>query len=206
MSNPYHSPSLPQVGATPSTGCDRPPDDGCLGGLPGSVFVHDIMSSTELPGLYDEAGAIYADLPWARGFAEYNRRAGIADKRTFAQFIAQVDTIARWAAVDDRQVYVVSSDQSARQLSGKTYPIQLEQTEGRSFKAAVTVFNAPAPLDRTTTKLIDRLAREWVVIGDFACGYGNTIRAAISHGTGFVASDYSAEAIGYVCANVGKWK
>lgn len=191
---PYHSANLPQVGARPMETCATPT---------GVVFAHDIMSSDTLPDQYDDAGAIYVDLPWSRGFGVFNKRAGVSDGRTYPQFVKQVDRLARWS---DRPVLVVSSDAAAKLLTGKTYPIRLDRPGAGDVAAAVTVYNDLAPLERTSTKLIDRLCKTWITVGDFTCGYGTTVRAAISHGTGFVASDYSAEAIGYICANVGGWR
>lgn len=192
MAEAYHSAYSPPMGAQPMQTCAN-----------GTVFVHDIMSAQELPAQYDDAGALYVEIPWQKGFSVFNKRAGVKDGRTYAQFLSRVDLLALDA---DRPVYVITSAAAGKQLSGKAYPILLDRPDFKPVASAVVAYNTLAPLERTTSKLISRLVREWITVGDFCCGYGTTIRAAIRNGTAFVASDYNAEAIGYVCANLGKWK
>lgn len=190
--HPYHSAQLPQIGAKPRQRC-----------ADGLVFVHDLMSAPTLPGQYEAASTIYADLPWAQGFATFNRRAGVADERTFDGFLAHLDALALSA---DRPTFLVTSPAAAARLSGRRYPITLDRSGTKDVKATVVSYHTPAPLERTTSKLIDRLCREEASVGDFCCGYGTTIRAARRWNTPFVASDYSAEAVGYVCANYRRWR
>lgn len=189
--HPYHSAQLPQVGAKPRQAC-----------ADGLVFVHDLLSSTTLPGQYAGVSAIYADLPWAQGFATFNKRAGISDGRTFAEFLDHLDKLAADA---DRPVFLVTSPTGAGYLSSRRYPITLDRPGAKDVKATVVAYNTVAPLERTTSKLIERLCRDEASVGDFCCGYGTTVRSARRWNTPFVASDYSAEAVGYVCANYRRW-
>lgn len=191
---PYHSAHWDPIGAKPSTGCQTPT---------GVIFAHDIMTSTELPYQYADVDALYVEIPWSRGFSVFNKRAAVKDKRTYPQFLERVDRLARWA---ERPTLIVGSAAACKQLSGRTYPISLTRPGVPAVASAVTSYWDKAPLERTTEKLIARLTREWSTVGDFCCGYGTTVRAAIRGGSNYVASDYNTEAIGCVCANAPRWQ
>jgi hypothetical protein len=167
----------------------------------GSVaMVHDIMAGP-LPTEYGDCDLLYADLPWRAGFDRYNERAGIADGRTYRQFIARVgDEVGRATG----PVVLVAGRHALRFLPkpAATLPIRLPASD---HAIALTYNLALSPLWGDTAGLLAFLATGFERVGDFCCGYGWSSRAFTRAGKTFVASDHNAECVGYISAHARGW-
>lgn len=194
MPDAYHSAHLPIKGAPPA-----------LSGWSnehGTAFVHDLMSSDALPAAYAAADVIYTEPPWKQGFDVFNERAGVADGRTYEQFMRHIDALLSGSKIP---VMVVTG-----KIGAKFMPNAERQRgiwlSGPSLDARLVSYGpSVVKVAPTSADLLRTIALEFHCGGDFCAGYGRTVKAFVSRGQRFVASDYSAEAIGYIAANVREW-
>jgi hypothetical protein len=196
----YHSAHKPPVADAPAA--DRVDWNGSV------ALVHDIVTAPTdrpLPAEYDTCDAIVTDLPWANGFGEFNRRAGVKDGRTYRDFLA---ALARVITTRDTPIYLVTGQHAFKQLPdclpepAFSAPVRLNE-----YQSVVIAYRAPVPTRRWTIAqdvLLD-VAASNRRIGDFCCGYGRTARIALGHGRTFVASDNNPYCIGYVAEHLPEW-
>lgn len=196
----YHSAHKPPVTAAPAT--DRVAWNGSV------AFVHDIVTAPEdqpLPRDYDTCDALVADLPWANGFDTFNDRAGVADGRTYRDFLR---ALARVITTRDTPIYLVTGMHAMKRLPGAlpepafSAPIRLNE-----YDSVVIAYRAPVPTRRWTIAqdLLLDLAQSNRRIGDFCCGYGRTARIALAARRTFVASDVNPQCIGYIAEHLPEW-
>lgn len=197
---PYHSANLRPAhpANAPMTGCAT------RGGV---AFVHDLMTGP-LPDAYAACDVLYADLPWKSGFAEFNRRAGIDDGRTYEEFLAAVDAAVRESG---RPAVLTTGKHSLGILQpDATAPVRLSWLNLQPGTAALYGLDH-GPLDpddgstATTHRVLHALARWYDCAGDFCCGYGLTGRVFAAARKRYVLSDHNPACIGEIAATAATW-
>lgn len=164
-----------------------------------TAFTHDLIQTRDLPAEFRRCDVIYADLPWAHGFAVFQDRAGQRGA-TFESFMRAVDALLS-ASVNQTFVLVMGKRGDAMlSVKRESYPCHLN---GDPATAVV--------LNRSGARFDAAHPLEWAVgqahcIGDFCCGYGRTGRMALRAGKPCVMSDVNPICIGYIAANSGYWE
>jgi hypothetical protein len=191
---PYHSANRRPLRPAPA------PMSGCAGRA-GVAFVHDLMTGP-LPDAYRECDVLYADLPWKSGFDEFNRRAGVDDGRTYADFLAAVDTLVHQSG---RPAVLTTGKHALGVLQpDATAPVALSWLNRQPGTAALYGLNPP-DLPDTTHQLLHWLARRYDCAGDFCCGYGLTGRVFAAARKRYVLSDHNPACIGQIAATAATW-
>src|SRR5262245_57087728 len=160
----------------------------------GVTLVHDLLRGP-LPAEYEACDVLYSDLPWQSGFAEFERRAGVAAARSYSAFLAAISRILQY---DSRPAVLVTGKHALPHLPS---PAQvLESTLNGDDCLALFYRSEREIVGRfpTTIDLLHWLAERYQCVGDFCCGYGRAGRIFAEHGKQFVMSDYNAECIGYI--------
>jgi len=158
----------------------------------GVSFVHDLLGGP-LPDEYAACDVFYADLPWPAGFAEFERRAGLAPGRSYGEFMAAVARIIRTIR---KPVLLAAGKQALRHLAS---PAAVLSSKLNGAACVVIMFHANIqPACSDTVALLGWLAERYGCIGDFCCGYGRAGRIFAERGKRFVMSDYNPECIGYI--------
>jgi hypothetical protein len=163
----------------------------------GVAFVHDLLRGP-LPDEYAACDVFYADLPWPAGFAEFERRAGLAPGRSYGEFMAAVSRIINTVR---RPILLTAGKLALRHLP-KSPAIVSSKLNGAA--CVVIMFHADIqPACSETVALLGWLAERYGCIGDFCCGYGRAGRIFAERGKRFVMSDYNPECIGYIGETIG---
>lgn len=177
--------------------------------LGGSVaFVHDIVTAPTyrpLPAEYDTCDVLVADLPWKQGFDTFNRRADIADGRTYRDFLA---ALGRVITTRDTPIYLVTGAHAFKQLPGNLpEPAFNASIRLNEHPSVVIAYRAPMPTRKWTIAqdLLLDLAKSNRRLGDFCCGYGRTARIALAHDRTCTASDVNPHCIGYIAEHLPAW-
>jgi hypothetical protein len=166
---------------------------------PSIAFQHDL--TTGVPEHYQFCDVLYCDPPWANGFEEFNRRAGVADGRTYRQF---VDSLGRVVESATQPAFIVTGRHALKMLPkpAQVVPIQLNQ-----YASVAIVYNTElSSTPGTATELLRMLAQQYDSVGDFCCGYGRTLKAFHRQGKPFVGSDINAGCIGYIASHAHTWR
>ena len=158
----------------------------------GVAFVHDLLRGP-LPDEYAACDVFYADLPWPAGFAEFERRAGLAPGRSYGEFMAAVSRIINTVP---RPILLTAGKLALRHLP-KPAAIVSSKLNGAAC-LVMTYHLGIVPDCADTVALLEWLAERFQCIGDFCCGYGRAGRIFAKHGKRFVMSDYNSECIGYI--------
>lgn len=188
----YHGAFKPPVDASPTI---RWEVDRC------AAFVHDIMTSSTLPDEYGDCDVLVTDLPWQRGFDEFNKRADAGD-RDYGDFMNRVGEIAESFP---GPVYLVTGRHAAKKLptADVELPMQL------NVDAAVAFGYRPGDeADRAygaVPEFVAALAQQYSCGGDFCAGYGSTARFFLRAGKDAVVSDFNSKCIGYIAAHAPEW-
>jgi hypothetical protein len=150
----------------------------------------DLLKSG-LPPVMAECDAFYSDPPWLPGFKTFNDRAGVADKRTYAEFGEMLgDEIL--AAM--KPTYLTLGKSLLRHLPEPdgTTPYKLN---GGDAILAWWFDEGEGPVDFHDDVTI-YLAGKYEILGDFFCGYGESLRNFLSHGGhSVVGSDFDGKCI-----------
>jgi hypothetical protein len=162
------------------------------------AFRHDLTEG--LTPHFQFCDAVYADLPWANGFDEFNRRAGVEDGRTYREFMTSVAE-----AVDslERPTVLVTGRHALKMLPkpDAVHTLQLNQ-----YQSVALLYRCdPKPFWATATDLLVDWAVEFDSIGDFCCGYGRALKVFHRRGKPFVGSDFNPYCIGYIAAHAEEW-
>jgi hypothetical protein len=168
-------------------------------GADGSTALQFDVTAGPLPPQYDACDVFYADLPWARGQAIFNARAGVV--ATHSELLDAVAAIV----TGDAPAYLVLGRQDLRRLPcpRATLPVRLNR-----YAAVAAAWVPASDAERFATarpatdiELIRCLADWHDCVGDFFCGYGRTARIFAEAGKQFVVSDYNARCVGYIAAS-----
>ena len=163
-----------------------------VGSPAGVAFVNDLLCGP-LPDEYAACDVFYADLPWPAGFAEFERRTGLAPGRSYGEFMAAVSRIINTVP---RPILLTAGKLALRHLP-KPAAIVSSKLNGAAC-LVMTYHSDIQPGSTDTVALLEWLAERFQCIGDFCCGYGRAGRIFAKHGKRFVMSDYNSECIGYI--------
>jgi hypothetical protein len=166
---------------------------------PSVAFQHDL--ATGLPEHYQFCDVLYCDPPWANGFDEFNRRAGVDDGRTYRQFMG---AMAGALETVTQPAFIVTGRHALKMLPkpAQVVPIQLNQYASVAIVYNTEISSTPG----TATELLRLLAQSYDSVGDFCCGYGRTLKAFHRQGKPFVGSDINAGCIGYIAMHAPDWR
>jgi hypothetical protein len=189
----YHGAHDPTVDAPP---LDRWEGERCV------AFVHDLLAADALPADYDSCDVLVCDPPWQRGYETFNDRAGVADDRTYATFMAR---LAGLVEQDTRPTYLITGKHALPKLPAPdaTLPMMLNEWE------AIAICYRPGPeVDGrygVAPEFLHSLAQRYDRAGDFCAGYGRTGRFFLRSGKAAVLSDFNPHCIGYIAENAPGW-
>lgn len=166
------------------------------------AFVHDLMASPVLPVEFALCDVFVTDLPWRIGFDTFNQRAGVADGRTYAAFMARISEIV---AVQPAPMYLVTGRHALPLLPDPDVILPMMLNED----AAVAIGYRPGPEAGgrfgVAAEFLYALAQQYDRVGDFCCGYGSAGRFFLRSGKQAVLSDVNPRCIGYIAANAETW-
>lgn len=160
------------------------------------AFVHDIALG--LPLEFYACDVLYADLPWADGYEEFNRRAGKLNALPYEKWLYRLNSTLALSG----KPWVVSGGARALRGLGCEWVTRF-QLNGST--AAMMGAGLPQIGPRDQIAILRHLAVRYRCVGDFCCGYGRTARVFAAAGKTFVASDLNPKCIGYVAANAPEW-
>lgn len=190
----YHSAHRPVQDAPPM---QRWEGADCL------AFVHDLMSMPGLPAQFDACDVLTAEIPWQRGFATFNERAGVEDERTYHGFLGRVSEIVVAATVP---VYLITGRHALPRLPA---PDTITDTRLNEWDAVILGYRPDPAIGGTTfgvvQEMLHRLSQRYDVAGDFCCGYGRTGRIFLRSGKRAVLSDFNASCVGYIAEHAPGW-
>lgn len=166
----------------------------------GSIaFAHDIVNDEPiLPLDYEKCDVLYSELAWISGYEKFNKRAG--RKSSFDGYVKSINEIIYSRLVP---VIIVIGKSMLKYFSEPTQQIH---TKLNGYPSIACVYNAEYDVQPETTEdLLEYLATQYKVIGDFCCGYGLSGKIFIKHGKKFVMSDHNKKCIGYIHINAKEW-
>lgn len=153
-------------------------------------------------GVFADCDVLVTDLPWQKGYATFNQRAGIADGRTYTTFMRAVTRIVETATVP---TWLITGQHALRKLPAPdaTLPMRLNEDD------ALAVGYRPGP-EATgrygiAQEFLHALAQQYQCAGDFCCGYGRTGRFFARAGKRAVLSDFNPQCIGYIADHADQW-
>lgn len=190
----YHGAHAPPVDAPP---LQRWEGERCV------AFVHDILTSPTLPDIYGQCDVMAIDLPWQNGYERFNERAGIADGRTYAQFMARVSELVETGSVPP--LYLVTGKHALPRLPKPdvVLPMRLNEDE------AVAIGYRPGLESEgqygVAPEFLHALAQRYECAGDWCCGYGRTGRFFLRSGKRAVLSDFNPQCIGHIAEHAPAW-
>jgi hypothetical protein len=169
-----------------------------------STFVHDIATGI-LPADYLRCDVLVTDLPWRNGFDEFNRRAGLADGRSYLGFMRAVSAIVKGDTGAACPTYLITGRHALAYLPAPdvVLPMRLNQDDAVAigYRPGAEAFADYGD----SREFIRALADIYDCAGDFCCGYGRTARFFLRAGKAAVASDVNALCVGYVADHARGW-
>lgn len=191
----YHSAHRAPHEASP---VQRWEGSGCL------AFTHDLMASPRLPPEFALCDVLIAEVPWQKGFATFNQRAGVDDERTYAGFLRRLSEIVD--SVTTTPLYLVTGRHAVARLPKPDAKVEMMLNE---WDALVLGYRPGPELEQCQSGVIPEflhaLAQRHDVAGDFACGYGRTARFFLRSGKRAVMSDFNPKCIGYIAEHAAEW-
>lgn len=168
-----------------------------------AAFVHDIIDGP-LPAAYQNCDVLVADLPWRKGFDEFNRRAGVRDGRSYPEFMKAVSRIVTAEAVCP--TYLITGKHALPYLPQPdiVLPMRLNEDDAVAigYRPGVEAFGDDYPIAQ---EFLHTLAENYTRVGDFCCGYGRTGRFFVRAGKRAVLSDMNRDCIGYIATHADEW-
>lgn len=171
-----------------------------------SAFVLDILDTApsqvfEKYG-YRDCDVLVTDLPWRKGFDEFNRRAGATDGRTYPAFMQRVGQIINAGAVP---TYLVTGRHALHYLPAPdvVLPMRLNEDEAVAigYRPGVEAFADYG----IAQEFLHALADTYGHAGDFCCGYGRTGRFFLRAGKRALLSDINPRCVGYIAEHAAEW-
>lgn len=166
-----------------------------------TAFVHDITAG-DLPADFHDCDVLVTDLPWRKGFDEFNRRAGVSDGRTYPEFMRAVSAVVTAATVP---TWLITGKHAEPYLPAAdiTLPMRLNEDE------AVAYGYRPGPEAfgdyGIAQEFLHALTQHYDKAGDFCCGYGRTGRFFVRAVKQAVLSDINRLCIGYIATHADEW-
>ncbi len=193
-STDYHSAHRPAQKAPP---VQRWEGNNCL------AFVHDLMSAATLPNEFGACDVLTAEIPWQRGFATFNERAGVEDERTYQGFLGRVSEIVSTSTVP---VYLLTGRHALARLPEAD---SVTETKLNEWDALILGYRPDPEIAAASfgvaQEMLHALAGRYGTVGDFCCGYGRSGRFFLRAGKSAVLSDFDPKCIGYISEHAPGW-
>jgi len=179
----------------------------------GLMIKNDIIRSG-LPAEFDSCDVLYSDPPWPHGWHIFNKRAGV-NGTTYQQLCDAITKIIK----QGKPTYLCLG----KSLLGKLpEPKITRDVILNGDKIILAIWNDNAWLNAaeqhrlgigfqetlSTRDVCIMLASRYKCIGDFACGYGESVRNFLDGGGArhkFVASDYNGNCISVMSQEMLKY-
>jgi hypothetical protein len=161
----------------------------------GIAMAHDLFNP--LPTEYDNVNCFYSELPWPAGAKKFDERVGISG-RAFSDLIMKV---AGLIENDSRPFMLSISKNALRWLPAPvcTHNVLLPSSKANCLVASWNYVFEPR---ETTLECASDLIAAHGVVGDFACGYGQTGSLARKLGKRWLLSDYNESCIGFIATRL----
>lgn len=189
----YHGAHRDTVQAAP---LDRWEGERCV------AFVHDLMSAPTLPGEFHGCDVFVTDLPWQKGYETFNQRAGVADGRTYAGFMARVSEIVESLTVP---VFLVTGRHALPKLPTPDAVLSTRLNEDDAVAVCYRPGSEAGGSYGVAPELLHALAQRYDMAGDFCAGYGRTGRFFLRSGKRAVLSDFNPRCVGYIAEQAPGW-
>ena len=163
--------------------------------FPDGVAIRNDIMIGDLPNEFAKCDCLYSELPWRKGFYEFDKRAGIWG-RDYSDFLAAV---RRHIEAGNKPAVIVTGVHAVKRLA----PHMICETQLNGENMLALVWNMRVPVSGDTHRVLQTLTENFDCIGDFCCGYGGTGMAARRAGKQFVMSDHNGSCIRYVADKLG---
>lgn len=167
-----------------------------------TAMVHDILSAP-LPAEFETCDVLVADLPWQKGFAEFNQRAGVTDGRSYREFMRAVSTIVETATAP---VYLITGRHALPTLPTPDALLPMMLNEDTAIAICYRPGDEAAGSYGVAPEFLHALAQRYQRAGDFCCGYGRTGRMFLRSRKQAVLSDFNPHCIGYIAEHASQWE
>lgn len=191
MSDFYHTAMRPAES-------DAPPRDWWIGG--GCMaFTHDVSSG--LPKEFADVDVIYAELPWADGFEEFQTRAGVIIPTPYNEWLF---ALSGHLFLSGKPYVIVAGHAASRHMAYEwSRPVNLNGSVALAMGARLPV--VPDEV-RDAEALVQTLtSAPFGIVGDPCAGYGRTARIFAEAGKKFYAADINAKCIGHIAREAPTW-
>lgn len=167
-----------------------------------TAFVYDLMAAPTLPGEFGRCDVLVTDLPWQVGFETFNKRAGVADGRTYVAFMARVSELVESTQAP---LYLVTGRHALVKLPAPDVVLPMRLNEDEAVAVGYRPGGEADGHYGVAPEFLHALALSYGVAGDFCCGYGRTARFFLRSGKQAVMSDINPTCIGYIARNATSW-
>ena len=161
----------------------------------GEAFVFDITSGF-LPKEYDQCDVFYSEPAWLDGYNIFLERANRSNTSDYDDYLKALSKI-------------ISTGKPTIMIIGKHAIKHLPKYDCAAdvvlngYKTNAYSWNCDLCGNFSTNNdLIEYVAKKYDVIGDFCCGYGNTLKIAKKYGKKCVLSDINKKCISYITENL----
>tara|TARA_R110000787_G_scaffold129023_4_gene240820 strand:- start:616 stop:1197 length:582 start_codon:yes stop_codon:yes gene_type:complete len=165
----------------------------------GIMLKHNFVSDG-LAVEFNECDVLYAEPPYSpSGLKVFNERAEI-DNINFKNLIAALSKILNeWT----KPVYLIMSKTDLVKLPSADVIVE---TTLNGNAVSMGVWNENCPIVLPSAELVcQELGSRYKCMGDFACGYGNSVKNfLIGGGQRFVASDYDGKCVTIISRQINK--
>jgi len=180
---------------------DPPECPPCESWTDGRSYAIRYVLGLTLPAVFAPCDILYSDLPWRRGYEEFNRRSGTEDVPPWGAWMSGVSAMLY---KESRPAIMVAGQEAGRYLSADaSLPVLLNGGWARAYLWRLNSFMLPAMVD--AKDLLSTLAGSFNMVGDPCCGYGRAGRIFREHGKEFVMSDSNAACVGYIASHAPGW-
>jgi hypothetical protein len=161
------------------------------------------MSSRVLPAEFDRCDVLVTDLPWQKGYATFNKRAGLTKARTYAAFMVRVSEVVKATTVP---LYLVTGRHALVKLPAPDVVLPMRLNEDEAVAVGYRPGSEADGRYGVAPEFLHALAQRYNVAGDFCCGYGRTARFFLRSGKQAVMSDVNPTCIGYISQYATSWR
>ena len=183
----------------------------CFNGTNGYSFVHNLCNG--IPTQMHNADLLYAELPWKHGYDQFSKRSKVENSLSHFDLLTKIGIEITNLKIP--AVMVMGTHGSKHLKPNYTFPIKLSYANESKCLACIwgipnlastflTTVHENQVIERpTSSRLIEVLAQRFNLIGDFACGYGNSGRIFVENGKKYIMSDSNNNCVGYISQQ--KW-
>lgn len=154
------------------------------------LLTHDLFNP--FPDVFNDCAFLYAETCWKHGFDEFNRKAKINDSRLFTDLCHKIADIIKQT---QQPIYLTLGKEMLKKLPQPNGTAEIKQNGSMVILAWWhTEFSTNT---RTTNELCQYFGTKYNSMGDFMCGYGQSlIDFLYGGGQKVVGSDYDSVAVG----------